>query len=392
MNLIFTNSITQNILEALGSTNLWIAIVKSIAIILIGFVLTKTKLLPENTNKVLTKIVMLICLPCLAFASFMTNVTKDSFNSAIFSFVYGFIIYIIFILLSKILFLWAKDPSKRKVMGILFVFGSTTFFGQPLIKAVFPDAFNDSSMFNIAFRVFLYSYAYYVICIDNKKNITKQEQTNDIPLNENEEKNLEKEKPFSIVKKIFANPIIIATFLGFILWTLQLIGDTSDTNNWWVVTVNGVNNEPATGTFWNISISLPWLYQTINTLGSLSSPLVWIAIGCTLGKVPFKTAASDKMVWIHSLMRIILLPLINFALLFLINLIPGINVTFNTVVATTLMWAVPPSTVATTYCINTNKEATFASSCQLIATLIAVVFIPIYIILLTLVQSSNIFC
>jgi predicted permease len=56
------------------------------------------------------------------------------------------------------------------------------------------------------------------------------------------------------------------------------------------------------------------------------------------------------------------------------------------------MWAVPPSTVATTYCINTNKEATFASSCQLIATLIAVVFIPIYIILLTLFQSSNIFC
>ena len=371
--------IGSNVMEALSSMNLWIAIAKSVFIILVGFIFTKTKTLPETTGKTLTKIVMNICLPCLAFGSFMTSVTRENFMSCIFSFAYGFIIYIAFIFLAKALFMWVKDATKKKVMEILFVFGSTTFFGQPLIQAVFPLAFNDSSMFNIAYRVFLYSYAYYAIC--QSKDTSK----------ESEQKETSKPSVKSILKKIFVNPIIIATFVGFVLWSLQLVGDANDTSNWWVITVNGVNNVPATGAFWNIKVSLPWLYQTINTLGSLSSPLVWIAIGCTLGKDSFKEAAKDRNVWIFTFIKIIAAPVINFALLFLINLIPGINVTFNTLAATTLMWAVPPATVAITYCIDSNKEAVFASSCSLIGTLVSVAFIPVYIILLTVIQSAAIF-
>ena len=55
------------------------------------------------------------------------------------------------------------------------------------------------------------------------------------------------------------------------------------------------------------------------------------------------------------------------------------------------MWAVPPATVAITYCIDSNKEAVFASSCSLIGTLVSVAFIPVYIILLTVIQSAVIF-
>lgn len=367
MNLLFS-SIGDNVSEALSSMNLWIAVAKSVLIILLGFTLTKLKKLPENTGKILTKVVMTVALPCLAFGSFMTSISQETFKSALFSFIYGFVIYIIFIFLAKLLFVWVKDPTRKKVMEVLFVFGSTTFFGQPLIKAVFPAAFNDSSMFNVAYRVFLYSYAYYAICQSGSSD------------------NASKPTVKEILKKIFVNPIIIATFVGFILWSLQLVGDTTDATKWWVVKVNN-----STGAFWNISVSLPWLYQTINTLGSLSSPLVWIAIGCTLGKVPFKKAAADKQVWIYSLIKILVGPVLNFALLLVINLIPEINVTFNTFAATTLMWAVPPATVAVSYCIDADKEKEFASSCSLIGTFVSVIFIPIYMILLTVIQSVGIF-
>lgn len=370
----FANDIGTNVAGALSSMNLWIAICKSVFIILLGFGLTKLKFLPDGTGKVLTKVVMLICLPCLAFSSFMTNITRENFNSALFSFIYGFVVYILFIFLAKLLFIWVKDKDRRKVLEILFVFGSTTFFGQPLIKAVFADAYNDSSLFNVAYRVFLYSYAFYAICGNNSEATEEGKKTFKWATI----------KP--ILKKIFVNPIIIATFVGFILWSLQLVGDTSDASQWWVVKVGD-----STGAFWNISVSAPWLYQTMNTLGGLSSPLVWIAIGCTLGKVSFKQAASDKMVWIYSFIKLIAGPVLNFVLLLLINLIPGINVTFNTVAATTIMWAVPPATVAVTYCINANKDATFASSCSLIGTFVAVIFIPIYMVLLTLIQTAGIF-
>ena len=385
---ILTDGIWDNVIAAISSMSLWTAVAKSVLIILIGFVFTKIKLLPDGTGKILTKVVMLIALPCLAFGSFMTSISQSTFNSALFSFIYGFVIYIIFIFLAKLIFAWVKDKDQKRVLEVLFVFGSTTFFGQPLIKAVFPGAFNDSSMFNVAYRVFLYSYAYFLICGDTNKEQNKNGSSNEQEVANSVTTNTTSNKPSVsvVLKKIFVNPIIIATFLGFILWSLQLIGDTSDVSNWWVVTVDG-----STGAFWNLSVSLPWLYQTINTLGGLASPLVWIAIGCTLGKVSFKEAAADKMVWIYSFIKIIAGPVLNFLFLFLINLIPGIDVTFNTLAATTLMWAVPPATVAVTYCINSNKKATFASSCSLISTFVAVVFIPVYIILLTLIQSANIF-
>lgn len=366
-------SMRDNVISALSSMDLWVSICKSIFIILLGFILTKKKYLPEQTGKILTRFVMLVALPCLAFSSFMTSITKESFSSALFSFVYGFIIYVLFIFLSKVIFMWVKDKDRRKVMEILFVFGSTTFFGQPLIEASFPSAYNDSSMFNIAYRVFLYSYGYYAIC-------------SSVTSGESEKKGFHLDKVKTILKKIFVNPIIIATFLGFILWSLQLVGDSTNASNWWVVSVNG-----SSGAFWNISISAPWLYQTIKLLGSLASPLVYFAIGCTLGKVSIKEGASDKMVWIFSFTKLIVGPTINFIVLLLINLIPGINVTFSTFAATTIMWAVPPATVAVTYCINENKEPAFASSCSLVSTFVAIIFIPVYMVLLTIIESLQIF-
>ena len=170
-----SSSIGDNVISALSSNGLWTAVCKSVIIILIGFFLTKAKILPENTGKSLTKVVMTIALPCLAFSSFMTSISTATFQSAIVSFIYGFVVYILFIFLSKLIFLPVKNPTKRIVLEVLFTFGSTTFFGQPLISAVFPSAINDSNMFNVAYRVFLYSYAYYAIC-QNKDESEEHEK------------------------------------------------------------------------------------------------------------------------------------------------------------------------------------------------------------------------
>ena len=48
MPIFLTNDIGTNITDALSSMNLWIAIAKSVLIILLGFALTKAKLLPDH--------------------------------------------------------------------------------------------------------------------------------------------------------------------------------------------------------------------------------------------------------------------------------------------------------------------------------------------------------
>ena len=122
-------SIASNLSLALSSQDLWINIAKTVIFILAGFYFIKKKKLPENTGGILTKFVMTVCLPCLAFCSFMSNFTVQGGVDALVNFILGFVFYIGFIFLGKLLFAFVKDKSKREVLAVLFAFGSTTFFG-----------------------------------------------------------------------------------------------------------------------------------------------------------------------------------------------------------------------------------------------------------------------
>jgi len=366
MNVFLESSISSNVSDALSSMALWNAIIACLGIILVGYFLRRKNILPQQTASILTKVVLKVALPALAFKGFMSEITPDKFKSALLAFVFGFIMYIFMIFFAKVLFklVFPKmDKNRRIVFEVLFAFGSTTFFGQPIISAVFPGAVLDSNLFNIAYRVFLYSYAYIAIAnagaqIDSNHKMTTSES----------------------VKKMFLNPIIIATLVGFVLWALQLvIGDNAN------VTVNG-----ATAVFYRIDVSLPPLYTILSKLGSLCSPLVWIAIGAKLAEIPLKQAATDKEAWIYSLLKNLALPAINILILLLINAM-GINVSKTVVQATTIMLAAPPATVAVTYCISMDRDAVKASNCSLLSTIVAVVAIPIWVIVITVLTSGTLF-
>jgi len=381
---LFDGTIAENVGKAMTSTGLWTAIAKTVIIILLGFFLTKWKLFPEGTGKTLTKVVMNIALPCLAFTGFMSAFSANAGVDAIVNFVFGFVIYLLFIFLGKLLFSWVKDPTKRGVLAILFAFGSTTFFAQPIISAVYSTssqayAYNNSNMLNVAYRVFLYSYAYVAVA--------------GIKMGKTEETSFA-----ATMKKIFLNPIIIATFLGLLLWVMQAIPGSAS-QNWWTVRTDWLapkNDAIKYVAFWRIDVTLPWIYQVATTLGGLASPLVWLAIGCTLGAVPFKKAAGDKMAWIYSGLKVFVAPAIVLAVLYATEAIaiacgyPQL-ISVYTVQSAVLMWMVPPATVAVAYCISFDKEKVMASDISFISTLVAVPGVVVWVLVLTLVSASGFF-
>lgn len=374
-----TSDVGANIAKAMGNVDLWTAIAKTIIIIFLGFILTKKKIFPQGTGKTLTKVVMTVALPCLAFTGFMSNYTASQGVDAIFNFVFGFVIYILFIFLSKLIFFWVKDPTKKTVLCVLFAFGSTTFFAQPLISAIFgQQAYNDSNMLNVAYRVFLYSYAYMAI--------------SGIKFGQSEETSLGK-----TLKKIFLNPVIIATLAGLVLWFLQAIPGSDIVRKDWLSPNPSVSYEDAVKVaFWRVDVTLPWLFQVAKTLGGLSSPLVWLAIGCTLGNASIKEAATDKHAWIYSALKVFLAPLIVLGLLCAVEGIatacgyPQL-VSAATVQSSVMMWMVPPATVAVAYCINFDKEKQMASDASVISTLLAVPGIVVWVLLVTLITSTGFF-
>lgn len=245
-------------------------------------------------------------------------------------------------------------------MRMLAIFGSTTFFGIPVISAVYGKVGTMlASIFNIAYRLFLYSYCLISMSPDDEKP----------ELNFKE-----------LFKTVFGNPITIATFLGLIFWMIQ---DS-------VPTVN-VPMLSKTGEVTSIAVSMvridqvaPWIGKGIATLGSLSSPLAWLAIGMTLAEIDFKEAVKEKLVWLYSGYKLFLTSLIYlFALIAFNVFLASINQTqlgeaaFGVVM---IFLATPPATVTVAYAINFDREAVLASNASVVSTLLAVFAITIWVI------------
>lgn len=376
---LILSSIEDNLGAALSSVTLWSNVAKTLVFILLGFFLTRKKALPEATGKVLTQFVMAVSLPCLAFCSFLGDFTASEGKDALVNFLLGFVLYLLFIFLGKLLFLWVKDKEKRLVLSTIFAFGSTTFFAYPLVVSLYGDqAGNDFNLMNVSFRIFLYSYCYLVL---SGQKVGEKEGGASFS---------------SLAKKVFLNPILIATFAGLLLWLSQAIPGSAIVRKDWLSPHPEVSyQEAAKVAFWRLDVTLPWLFACGKALGELSSPLILFAIGCTLGSTSLKEAAKDKYAWIYAGMKTFLAPVIAIALLFILEAIAracGSHlISENTLHSVTFTWMVPPGLVVTGYCIAYDREKEMASHAALISTLVAVGGIVVWVILLTILDSFGYF-
>ncbi|WP_294352478.1 AEC family transporter [uncultured Clostridium sp.] len=336
------------------------AIFSSVAIILLGFFLRKKEILNSAASKMLTKVVLTVSLPALAFTSFMKDINNEQLKQGMNVLVWGFAIYILLIPITKLMYMKVKG-DKQDVYRVLTIFGSTTFFGTPIVTAVYGAVGTMySNIFNIAYRVFLYSYAF--IKMSGKK--------------------MDKENIKKNLKEIFLNPIILATFFGLFIWLCQ---DMLPQVN--VV----VKEEVKSYAFLRIDQTLPWLYKPLTYLQALASPLAWLSIGATLAEVPFKKAVAQKDAWVYSIIKVMLIPVINLVLLAVLNVTGILPIEFTAVATTVIMMAAPTATVAAAYAISFDREAVFTSNCSLLSTVVAVVAMPIWIIVLEVIKSIGLF-
>ena len=143
--------------------------------------------------------------------------------------------------------------------------------------------------------------------------------------------------------------------------------------------------------FLRIDQTLPWLYKPLTYLDKLCSPLAWLAIGITLAEVPFKQAVGQKEPWVYSLIKIILVPVINLGLLVVLNKTGILPVSFEGMATTVIMLATPTATVAAAYAISFDKEALLTSNCSLLSTVVAVVAMPFWIVILQIIKNIGLF-
>ena len=338
------------------------AIISSVAIILLGYVMRRKKVFDDRTAKVLTQVVLSVSIAALAFKSFMAPIKPETFTQGLNVLIWGIVIYILLIFLT--IPLYAKfEGDEQDALRVLSIFGSTTFFGIPIVSAIYgAEGALYASIFNIGYRIFLYSYGY--IKMSGLKMTSKN------------------------IKSMFLNPIVIATFLGLFLWLAQA----------YLPQVTVAVKDATSGEMVNKSVSFmrldltsPQITQILTYLAGLASPLAWLAIGSTLGSVSFKDAMTDKKALYYTFIKLLIIPAFNIAVLAILTVTHILPVNLVSLGTTVIMMATPPATVAASYAIRFEKGALIASNTSLIATLAAVIMAPIWIVIVEMIGHLGIF-
>lgn len=347
----------EKILENILSNNNIIGTISSVLIIiLIGFIFTKKKILSEITAENLSKIILFLAIPALSYNAFMQDMDSEKLNQSMSLLIWSIVIHLALILISSIIFK-KYGKSKKDVLRMITIFGSTTVFGIPVIQAVYGDlGAMYASVFNLPYRALLYTYGYITIS----------------------EVKLKKEN----IGKIISNPVIVATFLGMGVWIFQKYLPQISINENGIIRNYGILR---------IDKTAYWLFKPMQYLAALNAPLSWLSIGITLAGVPLDETLKSKISWKYSILKVSIIPMVLISIFVGLKFIAGYEISYIAVATIIIMMATPAATVIATYAINFRKEPLLVSSCSLASSILAVLMIPAFIVLIEILREIGIF-
>ena len=230
----------------------------------LGFFLNKKQLLPLDESVVLSKLETYAFVPCLVFSVFYKYCTVENFKQKWTYMLYGAAVMAVSLPIGIVLAkLFAKDGYLKKIYTYSFAVANFSFMGNAVVLGVFGEkVLFDYMIFTLPLNLYVYSIGTASL----------------IPA----------EKGGKLSVKTFVNPIFIALILGAVCGLL--------------------------------SVPLPKFITTaISSAGACMSPLAMLLTGFVIGGYSLKTLASDKKVYLASVIRLIILPSVFMAVLLLLK-------------------------------------------------------------------------
>lgn len=226
--------------------------------IVIGYLLVKLKVLPENSAKVLSKLENTIFIPALVMGTFIENFTVERIRTTWKLLSVSFIIELIAIpfaiLVSKLV---TKDKYIRKIYTYGLSFSNFGFMGNAVVKSLFPDVFFEYLFFTLPLWIYIYIWGVPRLLIaDSGKKHT-----------------------FKDSLKSFINPMFIAMLIGMVIGLLN--------------------------------IPLPeWTLSLISVSGDCMSPIAMILTGVVVSSISLKKTFTNVRIYIVSIIRLVIMPVI----------------------------------------------------------------------------------
>jgi len=284
----------------------------------VGFYAKKKKFLNDTVDKGLSELLLNVTLPFMIVTSFNIKYEAEMVSNAQKILIYSFLIHISLIFISKIFF-FKVPKTKQQVYRFITIFSNTGFMGYPVLESIYGGkGVFYAAIFNIAFNIIVWTVGVMLFT---------------------------GEKDFKSMRKAVANPAILAVIIGVILFVFS------------------------------IKLPLP-IENAIKLVGSTTTPISMIIVGSMLAEMKFKDAFSDFSIYYATFVRLLIVPMIVYAVLKLLkvdDLLLKICV---------ILQAMPAAVMAPLLAEKYGGDNLLASQCVFITTIISAVTIPIVILFL----------
>ena len=238
-------------------------------LMVLGFVAKKLNLVPDNTAVVLSKLENNFFVPALMINTFMRYCTVESLKENSGMILYSLIALALAFVICQVLapFFEKEDEYRRNVYKYIFIVGNFGFLGNAVILELFGDAT-------------LYNYLLFTLFIQALVNTWGLSMM--IPKTEG------KTSFFSRLKTPVFGAILIGAALG----------------------LSGLGQERVMPTF---------IAGAISNCGSCMGPVAMILAGFVIGEYDLKKMVTNGKVYLVALLRLLVLPIVLLAFLYLIG-------------------------------------------------------------------------
>ena len=289
-----------------------------------GYLMIKVKAVKQESIPAFATLLMYVSQPCLMLYSFQRV-------EASLSLVKDMLLFFCTTLLLQLVIMGAfffcirnkKQDVRYRVCTVASVFGNCAFLGVPLLEALLPDypeAIVFSNMFAVSMNLIGWTFASYVISLDRR---------------------------FISFKKLVLNPAVLACMVAIPLFALH--------------------------------VKLPDpLYQLIELLGRMTTPLCMIIMGMRLATIPLKSLFDKLYIYAMIGFKQLLFPLFALLIAMLLPVEQNIKITLF------VLCCAPVASVVLNFAELMGEGQDTAANLVLLGTMGSVVTIPIMSLLIPL--------
>ncbi len=300
---------------------------KLLSAMLIGFYLFKKGVLTAETNRKMSAMIVQITCPCIILSS-IASVSHDDSGVVIRLFLAGIVMYAIFLVAARVLTKVMRVPAHlRGTYMCMFIFSNNIFMGYPVVQALFGDsAIFYITIFNMPFNLLFFTLGLHYF----RKDISIEHP--------------EVEKPKTDLRSILNNGLLAAVAALVIYFA---------------------------------NLSLPTLfYECVGFIGNITTPLSMIIIGASMAAASFREMKAEKGVWPMVPVRLVVIPLLVWAVMHLWTSDPTI------ISICTIGAGMPVASIVAMGSAPYPRQNKTASIGVVISTLCSLITIPVMVVLL----------